>query len=320
MRLALNPRQTGVEALVLHAHAAPGLQADRLTRRHRDFTKHLDPQELASFLLVPASAAFATLNLPHLGHERARQGFVAFEQVVDVSRQVADGGRSILEAVGHQRAQTEAARVILHPPGLECGVLAVVAEDEQARPLRVVHHVLRQHVDVSHVGRTHGTRRLAIRGEHRPAVRAARQTTRQVPRIVFLLSDRVELHHFASGSAVQAARANRRMCRSATATHSNTRQPIVLFEILVGVAPDDVVDEDETLAALCLLERFPEGGIAAGLAAPGSRSGELEVLEKGDEVMLPAGGAGRDLEVGVGRVAAVRLDLVFGGEPQPRDR
>ena len=79
MRLALNPGQPGLESLVVDAESTPGLQANRLTCRHRDFTKHLDPQKLESFLLVPASATFAALNLPHLGHERARQGFVAFE-------------------------------------------------------------------------------------------------------------------------------------------------------------------------------------------------------------------------------------------------
>jgi hypothetical protein len=110
------------------------------------------------------------------------------------------------------------------------------------------------------------------------------------------------------------------MCCAASPTHGNARQPIVLFEILIRVAPDDVIDEDETLTAPCLLQRFPKGSIAAGLAATGSRSGEFEVFEKSDAIMLPAGGTSCDLKVGVGRVAAVRLDLVFGGEPQPRDR
>jgi hypothetical protein len=42
--------------------------------------------------------------------------------------------------------------MILHPAGLEGGILAIVAEDQQALSLGVVHHVLRQDVDIGHVG------------------------------------------------------------------------------------------------------------------------------------------------------------------------
>ena len=78
--------------------------------------------------------------------------------------------------------------------------------------------------------------------------------------------------------------------------------------------------EDHTLAALRFLERFPEGCSRRWPRRPRAPSRELEVLEERDEVVLSARRAGRDREVGVLRLAATRLDLVLGGEPQTRIR
>ena len=52
--------------------------------------------------------------------------------------------------------------MVLHPAGLEGGVLPVVAEHQQPRPLGVVHHVLREHVHVGDIGGAHRAGRLAV--------------------------------------------------------------------------------------------------------------------------------------------------------------
>ena len=122
---------------------------------------------------MAAAAAFLALHLPDFGHQRARERLVVFELVVDKACQVAYRESPLLQTVGHQCAQAEAAGVVFHPAGLESGLLAVVAEDQQALSLGVVHHVLGEDMDIGHIGGAHGACGFAVGVAHAPSCGAA---------------------------------------------------------------------------------------------------------------------------------------------------
>ena len=188
MGVFLNPHRCGIEPIVLHLHSAPRLQAQGLARGERDFPQDLKPQVLAPLLLVPTAAALATGDLPDLRKQRAREGLVGLHEIVHVRGEVANRPMAVLDSISHQRPQAEAACVVLHPAGLKRRVLAVVAEHQQALALRVVDHVLRQHMDVSDVNRPHRSGRLAIVAAGSPPTGCpAGQATRQDARVVFPL-------------------------------------------------------------------------------------------------------------------------------------
>ena len=132
-----------------------------------------------ALLPVASARALAAGDLPDLRDERPREGLVVLQQVVEPGDQIADRTRALLDALRHQRPQPEAARMILHPAGLERRVLAVVAEHEQARAFGVMHHVLGQDVHVGNRDRPHGSGRLAIPPAQAVTRGPARQTARQ---------------------------------------------------------------------------------------------------------------------------------------------
>jgi hypothetical protein len=49
---------------------------------------------------------------------------------------------------------------------------------------------------------------------------------------------------------VEATRAERGMRRAAPTAYTYPSKPVVFFEVLVGIASDNLIHEDETLAAL----------------------------------------------------------------------
>ena len=213
--------------------------------------------------------------------------------------------------------------MILHPPGLKRRVLPVVAEHQQALPLRVVHHVLRQDVHVGHVDRAHRPGRLAVAAAHAAAVGAAGEAARQAAGVLRVLAHGLQRHRAAGGAARPAARRRLRVRGAAAAAEVERRRPRVagrLFRILVRCA-DQAVDQHDPLAALRLLQRRPPGAGRADSPAAGSGAGVAEVFQEREVVVLPAGRAGRYGKVrvaGAWLAALAAGELVFGGQPQAR--
>ena len=83
-----------------------------------------------------------------------------------------------LQPFGHEGAQPKTAGVVLHPSGLEGGILPVVAEDQETRPLRMVHHVLRQDMHIGHIGGADRTCGLPVGAADAPSVGPAGEATR----------------------------------------------------------------------------------------------------------------------------------------------
>ena len=233
--VVLDPRQGGVEALVLHLHPSPGFEAERLPGRERDLAQHLEAQVLAALLGVASAAAspaataaftaaaFAPGHLPDLRDQGARERLVRVQQVVQPSGEVADRARILPDPFRHQRPQPETARVILHPAGLERGVLAVVAEHQQAAARGVVHHVLRQHVHVRHVDRPHRPGRLAVAAPEPMADGSAREAAREPAGVRLALADRVKLHRLPRVPAMEASGHRTGMRGAATAAEPQRR-------------------------------------------------------------------------------------------------
>ena len=107
--------------------------------------------------------------------------------------------------------------MVLHPAGLEGSILAVIAEHQEARTLRVVNHVLSEDMYIGDVRRAHRTCGLSISTSDPSAVRPAGDAAGQVPRAVLLASDRVLPDHLAGRSALEALRDVARMDSSAIA-------------------------------------------------------------------------------------------------------
>ena len=90
----------------------------------------------------------------------------------------------------------------------------------------------------------------------------------------------------------------------------------VVGAVLFAAAAEDAVEQHDALAPLRLGERFPERRLANGFAAARPFAGELEVLEKGNEIVLSAGCAGGDWKVGVALAFAALVQIVLGSKPE----
>ena len=90
---------------------------------------------------------------------------------------------------------------------------------------------------------------------------------------------------------------------SAQATQKHCSRPLACLEIVIVastfVSADEPIDENDPLAALRLLERFPAGAVARGVAALRCTAREREILQECDEVVLSARRARRDRQVRV---------------------
>lgn len=210
--------------------------------------------------------------------------------------------------------------MILHPSGLESGILAVVAEDQQPRPFGMMDHVLGQHVDIRHVGGAHGAGRLAVGAAEAPAVGTARQATGQVAGVVLPLPDRVEDDRLSGRTAVEATGDTFGMGGSASTAEMERGGSLVPFEVLVIAVADDAMNRTTRLPPRASSSGTQHEPDPAASPPPGFRPVELEAAEEGDEVVLSAGGARGDRKVGMPVIFPTRLDLVLGCQPKPGPR
>ena len=253
--VAANPRVRRAQAVVLHLHPAPRLQAVRLARGKGDLAQHLHAQVLPALLHVTDSGAVARGGLPDFRDQRPREGPVLVQSVVQAGRKVADGHRVGLQRLAHQCAEAEAACVVLHPAGLERGVLPVVAEDEKASPLGVLHHVLREHVHVGHVDGAHLAGRFPVSAAAGTAThRSARQAAREEARVVLLLPNRQQLQERSRTAACRAACLCPGVSRAAAAAEGQGRRALVGRRGVVRfVRADEPVGDQDSLSARLLV-------------------------------------------------------------------
>ena len=256
----LYPGQGGIQAGVLHLHPAPGLEAQRLPRREGNLAQHLEPKVLAAFLRVAPAGVLAARHLPDFRNQRPRQRLVALQPIVEMRDEIADGLRAVPDALRHEGAQPEAARVVLHPAGLERGILPVVAEHQQPRPLGAVHHVLGQHVHVRDVDgpdrgeRVPGTGR---RSAWLPVDPHDRQLVRSPGRCaVWRIARSRTVSPLAA--AGEAARRRRRVRGAATAAEmercgTGVRRRVFLFIVF----PDQGVDQHDAACRRAVLPDAP---------------------------------------------------------------
>ena len=272
-----------------------------------------------ALLPVASARALAAGDLPDLRDERPREGLVVLQQIVEPGDQIANRTRGLLDALRHQRPQPEAARMILHPAGLERRVLAVVAEHEQARAFGVMHHVLGQDVHVGNRDRPHGSGRLAIPPAQAVTRGPARQTARQGAgvRAGAALSNCMQLNGGARRAARPAPGHGTGMRRPALAAEVEGRGARVRngFSVIVARA-DQAIEQHHALAAVRLFQGRPPMTSGAGLAPARLLAGEDEVLEKRDVVVLPARGACHHRKVRMVLVEFAATGLVFRGKPQ----
>ena len=320
VRVVLNPGQGGIEALVLDLHPAPGLEAERLPGRERHLAQHLEAKVLAALLGVTSPRALSASNLPDLGEQCSGERLVGFQSIVEPRHEVAHRAGTWLDALRHQRPQPESAGVILHPARLERGVLAVVAEDQQAAAFRVMHHVLGKDVHVRDVDRAHRPRRLAVVGARSVPGSATREAARQHARALVrgALPDRVQQDGAALRSARKAPRYGAGVRRPALAAEVKRRSPGMArrFVLIVVARTDQSIEQHDTATAARLLEWLPPASVRADPAPARTPAGELEILEERDVVVLPAGGTGRHRKVRVAVAGIPRGGLVLRGEPQ----
>ena len=109
-----------------------------------------------------------------------------------MGHEIADRDRPLGDALQHQRAQPETARVVSHPAGLERGVLAVVGEHQQPATLGAVNDILGQYVHVCYRHRAHWTGWFAPSARPFAARGAAAQTARELPRALLFGRHREE--------------------------------------------------------------------------------------------------------------------------------
>ena len=69
-------------------HPSPGLEPERLPGRQRDLAQHLEAQVLVALLPVTSAGALATRDLPDLRDQRAQEGHVVFQQIVEPCNQM----------------------------------------------------------------------------------------------------------------------------------------------------------------------------------------------------------------------------------------
>ena len=267
-----NPWQRGVQPGVVDLHPAPRLETQRLPGGLRDLLQHLHPQELQALVAVAATGRLRAGHHPHLGDQRARERLALLQGVVQVPGQVADRpAAAAAEAVRHQRPQPEPACVVLHPAGLEGGVLAVVAEHEQARARRVVDHVLRQDVDVGGVAGAHRPRRFAVAAAagaaaERVAGKAARQDAGAFP----LLAHRVEADAGAGSAAAEAGAVGSVVGGAAVPAEVDGRGPA--FEDAWGFAVRVAAAGFQVATVVAPVAGAGSGAMRVSAAAAGTRA------------------------------------------------
>ena len=191
--VVLDPRQRSVQVGVVDLHSPPGFQPQGLPGGLRDLAQHLHAQELPPLVAVALAGCLPARHYPNLRDQRARECLVLLQSGVEEPGQIAYRPVPAAQSVRHQRPQAKPACVVLHPSGLEGGILAVVAEHEQPPPLRLLDHVLGQNVHVGGGAGAHGPRRFAVAAATAPAAqRVAREAARQDPGPVRLLTDGVK--------------------------------------------------------------------------------------------------------------------------------
>ena len=236
--------------------------------------------------------------------------------------------RRLADAFRHQRAQAEATGVVLHPAGLKRGILPVVAEHQQALAFGVMHHVLGEHMHIRHVDGAHGPRRFAVAPGDHAADGTAGEAAGEHPRLLRVLANSVQANGLAAAPAMAAAGDGLWMRGGAVAAEverggADVRLGLVV--LLVRIGADQVIDQHHALAAVGCVQGFPPGAGRSGFAAARLLGGEVEAFEMRDVVVLTAGGASGDGEVGVRgavfrfvfpRLFLCRHGFVFCGQPQ----
>ena len=243
--------------------------------------------------------------------------------------EVVHRARRLADAFRHQRAQTEAAGVVLHPAGLKRGVLPVVAEHQQALAFGVMHHVLGEHVHVRHVDGAHGPRRFAVASGDHAADGTAGEAAGEHPRLLRVLANSVQANGLAAAPAMAAAGDGLWMRGGAVAAEVEQGGADVRLGFavpLVRIGADQVIDQHHALAAVGCIQGFPPDAGGSSFTAARLLGGEAEALEMRDVVVLAAGGAGGDGKVGAGCglfgfsfvFFGCRHGFVFCGQPQFR--
>ena len=96
--------------------------------------------------------------------------------------------------------------MILHPTGLKGCVLPIVCEDQQTLSLRMLNHVLREHMHVRHIDCPNFANRLTVATASRASSSAARYTTAEPTRMVLQVAYDKQTHRFAHRTAATATR------------------------------------------------------------------------------------------------------------------
>ncbi len=257
------------------------------------------------------SRGLLPVQAPDLGDESAREFIIPVEKIVEEGGQVADRDRSLLDATRHERAQTVAACVVLHPTGLKRRFLPVVGKDEQALPIRCMEHVLREHVDVRHCDRTDRTGRLAIAAAPRVPGSGARETRGEIAGVLLILADDEDRDERSGSPAGAACRRRIGMKSPAGTAEVDRHRARTRFVIVVGA--DHAIDQDSTAAAHLLIQAAPDEGCIHSLSTAGLLAGEGEVLEEVHEIVLPTGLASKNRK-GDELFVLRPLDALLGGE------
>jgi hypothetical protein len=334
-RPLLHELEVGAEAPVADLQAPPRLEAEALLHAGRDLAEDLDAQEVEPLFAVLGAALVEGHDLPDLGEQRAGQVAVLVEDAVEGVDHVADRGAAVGDLLGHERAQPEAAGVILHPSGLERGVLAVVGEDEQTWSFGQVQHRLRQHVHVRDADSADRARRFAVTAAARAlSGRLTGHARVQQPRILLLGAHDLDrdqrvlrvADHAGSRCGPRAGSRSgaheHRMESTVLEVVAGRREHVAVLVDLLGVlvlvgADDHAVDHQHARAVDGLGQVLPDAGHADPVAARGTglhAREQLEVLHPRLVVVLAAGGAGHHREAP--EVVAQLGRGVLSGEPQ----
>jgi len=150
------------EVFVVDVEATPRFQTDALPNSKGEFPQDLDAEKLFAFGIVLNPFGFFAVGSPDFGQEGTADVVVLIEKGIEMGGEIPDGEGSLANLFVHEAAETEATGMILHPSGLEGGILAVVGKDQQAFALGVVEHTLGQHMHISSGGGADGTNGFAV--------------------------------------------------------------------------------------------------------------------------------------------------------------
>ena len=176
------------------------------------------------------------------------------------ARQVANGARGLLYAFRHQRPQPETPCMILHPAGLKRGVLAVITEHEQPGTLRVMHHVLCQHMDIGDIDGSHGSSRFAVLNAG-PSLCTAGQTASDITGIVLVVrANRMKHYRARRHSAVAAVRKIIGMGGTASAAKVQRGGAFDWLIIIIVAGANEPVHQHYAFAFVGFFQRWPIWG------------------------------------------------------------